>query len=722
MPFSPIARILGALILMTPGLIPGSAQQMAGFRDRALSTDARARDLISRLNTREKIDLLGYRNQAIPRLGIPAYNWWNEGLHGVARSGLATVYPQAIALAASFDIPLMHRVASCISTEARAKYNLVSPNGEGRQYFGLTFWSPNINIFRDPRWGRGQETYGEDPYLTGQMAVAFIGGMQGDLPGRLKTAACAKHFALYSGPEALRHAFNAVVDQKDLRETYLYAFHQAVKAGVASVMTAYNSVNGIPCSINKNLLGILRNEWNFKGYLVNDCGALDDILSGHHYAKDPVKVAAMALNAGMDLDCGNLLQEDVQKALDRHLLTRSVLDSSLMPLLKTEIELGFFDDPSKSPYRNYGRDSIHNAYHIALARKMADESMVLLKNDGVLPLEQDRYKSILVTGPDAASLDALLGSYHGLSGHMINFVEGITHAAGPSVGVQYDLGCNNTDTAHFGGIWASSNSDITIAVIGLSPVLEGEEGDAFLSPGARGDRSNLELPLSQIRFIQALRKASRHPLIAVVAGGSDIDLRPIEHYVDALIFAWYPGEQGGTALADLLFGRVSPCGRLPLTFYRSLKDLPPFTDYSMSGRTYRYFPGKVEFPFGFGLSYTRFRYFWKLSPDTVYSARDTIHLSLLVRNSGRFNGDDVVQCYISYPDLPGMPIRELKGFKRISLGRGKEGILDFTLPVHKLKKWDSENSRWKVYPGKYTIGLGGNSLDQPLKFSFRIRG
>ncbi|HUX85292.1 MAG TPA: glycoside hydrolase family 3 N-terminal domain-containing protein, partial [Chitinophagaceae bacterium] len=414
--------ILMALCLVFQGT---KGQRNISFRDPNLPLNQRVEALLSSLTMKEKINLLGYRNRAIPSLGIPAYNWWNEGLHGVSRAGEATVFPQAIGMAASFDDSLLHQVADAISTEARAKHNLTAGKDPGMQYFGLTFWSPNINIFRDPRWGRGQETYGEDPYLTSRMAVAFIHGIQGADSLHLKAAACVKHFAVHSGPDALRHWFNALVDEKDLRETYLYAFHQSVQAGVASVMTAYNAVNGYPCSISPKLMGILKNDWHFSGYIVNDCGALDDIITGHHAETDPVKVAAEAIRAGIDLDCGNLLQSQVQKALDRHLLLPSEVDRSVAALLRTEFKLGFFDPPAADPYRNYGADSVDNAAHRALSLRMALESMVLLKNDGVLPLSKSKYHSMLVTGPTAASLDALLGSYHAESARMVDFVDGI---------------------------------------------------------------------------------------------------------------------------------------------------------------------------------------------------------------------------------------------------------------------------------------------------------
>jgi beta-glucosidase len=711
--------VLFIALLFTGSMVAFAQAPRYAFKNPSLAVDARLHNLLSQLTIKEKVSLLGYRNKGVSRLGIPAYNWWNEALHGVARAGEATVFPQAIGMAASFDDSLLHKVASVISTEARAKHNLALARGGGGQYFGLTFWSPEINIFRDPRWGRGQETYGEDPYLTSRMAVAFIRGMQGGDSEWLKTAACAKTYLAYSGPEAMRHSFNAVIDEKDLRETYLYAFRRTVEKGkVASIMTAYNAVNGIPCSINGPLIGILIRQWHFRGYLVNDCGALNDILTGHRTMSSPVKVAAAAIKAGIDLDCGDLLQSDALKAVDQHLLTEQEIDSSLAPLLRTELRLGFFTPKDDNPWRSYGRDSIDNSYQVTVAKKMAEESMVLLKNDGVLPLKKDKYRSILVTGPSAASLDALVGSYHGLSDDMVNFVEGIVKAVDPGTGVEYDKGCVDADTSHFGGIWASTNNDITIAVIGLTPLQEGEEGDAFLSPDARGDRKNIQLPTAQIDFIKALHQASDHPIVAVVTGGSDLDLSSIAPYVNAILLAWYPGEQGGNALADILFGKVSPSGHLPVTFYHSISDLPAFTDYSMKGRTYRYFKGKVEYPFGFGLSYTSFGYAWVKEPQVV---DDSIAFSVEVRNTGDYDGDAVPQVYIEYPALPGMPLKELKSLERVSLKKKEGKTVKFSIPVSELRKWDVRDDGWKLYGGTYHIFVGSNSDDERLAAKIELK-
>ena len=486
------------------------AQPSFPFRDEHRSIDNRVADLVSRLTLEEKISLLGYNSKAVPRLGIPAYNWWNEGLHGVARAGLSTVFPQAIGLAATFNDSLLQQVASVISTEARAKYNLAIQLGRREQYMGLTFWSPNINIFRDPRWGRGQETYGEDPFLTATMGVAFVKGLQGSDAHYLKAAAGAKHFAVHSGPEAGRHSFNAIVDEKDLRETYLYAFRKLVDAGVESVMCAYNRVNGQPCCTGDALLkNILRHEWGFRGHVVTDCWALDDIWQQHKTIPSRIAVAAAALKAGVNLDCSDLLQNELLEAIRQQLVTEKEVDEALTALLRTQFKLGFYNRTASVPFHNLGAADVHTPAHVALARKAAQESMVLLKNtNDLLPLDKKNYRSIMVLGPNAGAIDPLLGNYHGVSSGMITFVEGITEAAGPATAVQYDQGSDYSDTLHFGGIWAAGNSDITIAVIGLTPVMEGEEGDAFLAANG-GDKISLDIPPAHLALLKALRKESR---------------------------------------------------------------------------------------------------------------------------------------------------------------------------------------------------------------------
>ena len=713
--------ILLIFVLLFPALL--KAQEKPIYKDPAQATDTRVKDLISRLTLEEKVSLLGYQSKAVPRLGIPAYNWWNEALHGVARAGDATIFPQAIGMAATFNDSLLYQVSTVISTEARAKYNLAIAKDRHLQYMGLTFWAPNINIFRDPRWGRGQETYGEDPFLTATMGTAFVKGLQGDSPRYLKASATAKHFAVHSGPEATRDKFDAIVDEKDLRETYLYAFHALVTTGkVESVMSAYNRVNGVPNAINKMLLtDILRKEWGFKGHVVTDCGALDDVFLTHKTLPGPVETAAAAIKAGVDLDCSTILQEDAIKAVKQGLLTEKEIDGALATLFRTEFRLGFYDGPALIPYHGYGVDSVHNAAHIALARKAAQQSIVLLKNDNnVLPLKKDNISSLMVIGPNAGALDPLIANYHGTSTKTVNFVEGLTAVVGPATRVEYDLGCDYKDTVHFGGTWAAGNADVTVAVIGLSPVLEGEAGDAFLSAGG-GDKVSLSLPASEIAFMRDLRKSVRHkPIIAVITAGSDVDIDAIAPYADSIILVWYPGEQGGNALADIVFGDVSPSGHLPVTFYKALSNVPDYSNYSMKGRTYRYYDGPVQYPFGFGLSYTRFDYELKDGAKPAYKAADTIIVNVQVKNTGTRDGDEVVQAYIEYPKVARMPLKELKGFKRVPVTKGGVQLVSIKIPVNDLQKWDMGTHAWKVYPGGYKLILGENSADEKTDVKFKV--
>ncbi|AMR33594.1 glycosyl hydrolase [Mucilaginibacter sp. PAMC 26640] len=702
--------------------ITAFAQQQAAYLNPNLSQNARVKDLLGKLTLTEKALLLGYRSKAVERLQIPAYNWWNEGLHGVARAGESTIFPQAIAMAATFDTTLIRQIGDVISTEARAKYNLAIAKNNHGQYVGLTYWSPNINIFRDPRWGRGQETYGEDPFLTSQIGMAYVNGMQGQIPGRLKISATAKHFVAHSGPEATRDYFDSKVSEQDLHNTYLYAFNKLVKGGVSSVMTAYNSVNGIPNSVNNNLLqNILRKDWGFTGYIVTDCGALDDVFNTHKYIKTSVAAAAAAIKAGINLDCSSVLQNDVVEAVKQKLLSEKEVDAALTPVLLTQMKLGFYDEPKLSPYANFGTDSIHNAYHVALTREAAQKSMVLLENKGnLLPLSADKYGSIMVLGPNAASLDALVGSYHGISSNMVNFVEGISGAVDKGVRVEYDLGAGESDTTHFGGIWGAGNADISIAVLGLSPTNEGEAGDAFLSPSG-GDKKNLSLPASQIAFLKALRKGTKTPLIAVVTSGSDVDIAAIKPYADAIILAWYPGEQGGNALADLLFGKVAPSGKLPLTFYNSVNDLPAFDSYDMKERTYRYHTGKVQYPFGYGLTYTTFGYEAASKLKTQYKNTDTISVAYKLTNTGKLNGTETAQAYIVYPKNPDLPIQELKSFKKVQLKPAESNQITFKIAASELQKWDAKEHKFKMYPGEYAIKVGGDSENAALIQKFTVK-
>jgi beta-glucosidase len=698
------------------------AQETIDYKNENLPLDARVKHLVSQLSLNEKIALLGYNSEAIPRLGIPAYNWWNEALHGVARAGIATVFPQSIAMAATFNDSLIGEAANIISTEARAKYNLAIQKDRHLQYMGLTFWSPNVNIFRDPRWGRGHETYGEDPYLTAKIGTAFVKGMQGNNANFLKTSATAKHYAVHSGPEATRDKFNAIVDEKDLRETYLYAFHSLVDAGVESVMSAYNGVNGIPNSINKKLLDtILRKEWGFKGHVVTDCGALYGVSDSHKATANNIETAAVAIKAGINLDCSTLLQKDLLEAVNKNLVTEKEIDQNLSALLKTQFKLGFYNNKQNDPYKNYLSDSLHNGKHIQLARTLAQQSMVLLKNENnLLPLKKDAYSSIMIVGPNATSYDALLGNYHGVSDKAVNFVEGITAAFDPATRIEYDLGCDYTDTTKFGGIWAAGNANLTIAIMGLSPVLEGEAGDAFLSQTG-GDKKDIQLPASEVAYLKQLRKSVKTPIVLVITAGSCVDIASVAPYVDAIVFAWYPGEQGGNALADIILGKVSPSGRLPITFYKSVNDLPDYTSYAMKGRTYRYYNGEVAFPFGFGLSYVNFDYKYSKAPKNNYNAKDTITATVSVSNKGNMDAAEVVQAYIVYPNSERMPLKELKFFKKLDIAKTTTKNTSIAIPVSDLKKWDLKLNKWMLYPGDYKLEIGTNAKEITLSSNFTVQ-
>lgn len=697
--------------------------QEAKYLNSSNPIEVRVTDLISKLTLKEKVSLLGYQSKEVSRLNIPAYNWWNEALHGIGRAGEATVFPQAIGMAASFNKDLLYQVANVISTEARSKYNLAVAKGIRDEYFGLSFWSPNINIFRDPRWGRGQETYGEDPFLTSRLGASFVKGMQGTDPNHLKTAACAKHYAVHSGPENERHSFNAVVDEKDLRETYLPAFKYLVDNGVESVMGAYNRINGEPANISKKLFGILRGEWNFKGHVVTDCWALDDIFKGHKVLPSSVEVAAAAIKAGVNLDCSSLLQDDLVQAVKQNLVTEAEVNLALGKLLQTQFKLGFYDKANSSPYASYGTDSIHNANHIALSRKMATESMVLLKNEGnILPLNAKKVRKIYVSGGNASSIIPLLGNYNGLSSNMVTIIEGIVEAVDPSVKVQYEYGVDISDTTRLGNNYQIGNSDAIIAVIGLNPLLEGEEGDAFLSKSG-GDKNDISLPRSHILFLQKLKSESKGaPIIAVITGGSAMDLAAIQPYVDAIIIAWYPGEQGGNAVGDIIFGKVSPAGRLPLTFYNSINDLPAYNSYAMEGRTYRYFKGKAVYPFGYGLSYANFNYSWGEIPSKTYSkSSESLNFKVEIKNESAIEADEVAQAYIKYPQGTRMPLKELKGFERITITKGETKTVTFKIPLEELMKWDLNDNKFKLYKGKYELYVGGHSEDEKLNASFIIK-
>ena len=705
-------RIFLPFLFLVTGLLlcqESRSQTKPGYLNPSLSTEQRINDLISRMTLQEKVSQMMNSTSAIPHLGIPAYNWWSEALHGIARSGVATVFPQAIGLAATFNDSLMHQVAGAISDEGRAMYNAARQKGYHTQYGGLTFWTPNINIFRDPRWGRGQETYGEDPYLTSRMGVAFVTGMQGEDPRYLKVAACAKHFAVYSGPEKLRHEFDAKVSKHDLYATYLPAFHALVDAGVAGVMCAYNAVNGEPCCANTYLLDdILRGKWGFQGYVTSDCGAIADVYQGHQYEKDALNAAAVSLKRGVNLDCGDVYV-NLSEALQKGLISEKELDSSLAVLLRIRFRLGMFDPRGSNPYDAIPVSVVNSPEHRALARKAADESVVLLKNDGALPLKND-LSQYYITGPNASGIDALIGNYYGVNTKFVTFLEGIARHIKPGSQLKYKPGilldrpnANQMDWT----TGAAQASDVTIIVMGITGEIEGEEGESILS-ATSGDRMNYNLPQNQIDFLRKLRQGNKKPIIAVITGGSPMNLAPVDSLADAVLLAWYPGEEGGNAAGDIIFGQISPSAKLPLTFPKSLNDLPAFEDYTMEGRTYRYMKATPLYPFGFGLSYAHFVYSGiKASAGTI-GKEQSFTVTATLTNQGKYAGTEVAQLYIT--DKSGRkdaPLYALKGFQRIHLKPGESRQVSFKVTPSMLAVID-ENGNKVVDPGKHEIFIAGS--------------
>ena len=665
----------------------------------------RTADLVSRMTLDEKISQMLHEAPAIDRLGVPEYNWWNECLHGVARAGVATVFPQAIGLAATWDTALIKTVATAISDEGRAKHRDAVRRGNRAQYFGLTFWTPNINIFRDPRWGRGHETYGECPFLTARIGVAFVQGLQGDNPQYLKAAACGKHFAVHSGPEMDRHAFDAVVTPKDLRETYLPAFKAlVVEARVESIMGAYNRTNGEACCASHTLLAdILRGEWGFDGHVVSDCGAICDIHLHHKITKTAEESSALAVLSGCDLNCGETYHALLQ-AVAQGLLSEADIETAVGRLITTRMRLGLFDNPERSPYASIPPGVNNCDKHRDLARQAARESIVLLKNNGILPLSRD-LNAIQVTGPNAATTDVLLANYNGVNPRMVTIIEGICSKVAAGTAVHWTEGAPLTGKAtNFGlPLQHARLSDVIIAVVGLSPRLEGEEGDAADSDGG-GDRRHIDLPGSQEELLKQL-KATGKPLVVVVCGGSAIALNWAQENADAIVYVWYPGQEGGSAVADVLFGDYNPAGRLPVTFYKSIDDVPDFKDYNMEGRTYRYFRKAPLYPFGFGLSYTTFAYTALEIADST-SASDPLPVSVDVTNTGRVAGDEVVQLYITDLDSPAAPIRELRAFTRLSLAPGETRRVTLSVPADQLLRTAEVGTQARIV-GRLAVSVGG---------------
>ncbi len=833
--------------------------QVPDYKNPQLPVEERVKDLVSRMSLQEKVSQLGHTADAIPRLGVPEYDWWNEGLHGVARAGYATVFPQAIGMAAMFDEPLMQQIADVISTEFRAKYvERVHPDGGTDWYRGLTVWSPNINIFRDPRWGRGQETYGEDPYLTSRLGLAFVKGLQGDDPKYLKTVATPKHFAVHSGPEVTRHTVDVTASKHDMEDTYLPAFRVTVMDGKAeSVMCAYNSLNGQPACANDDLLKEhLRGAWGFKGFVVSDCAAIADVFTGHHYTKSMEEGVKVSFEAGTDLICGMPPQERQKfekdaliKAVQDGLLKESVLDQALQRLFSARFRLGMFDPPSVVSWSKITPAQNDTEEHRQLSLKAARESIVLLKNENnFLPLKRT-YKTIAVIGPNADSVDALVGNYNGTPSKPVTLLAGIKQKF-PNAKVIYQKGIGltgpatdaipsenlytgedrkqhglkaeyysntsfegtptftrvdenvNFEWAYFGvnpnmvrnfsvrwtgvfvppvtgdyligftgedgyRVWldgqvvvedwtqhrpattltkqmhleagrvypikieyfqlirgsearliygilgkseqsalaAAKQSDLVVVAMGLSPRIEGEEMKVNAEGFNGGDRLKIDLPDPQQRFLEKVY-AQGKPVVLVLMSGSAIAANGADERLPAILQAWYPGGQGGQAIAEILAGEVNPSGRLPVTFYKSTDELPPFEDYSMAKRTYRYFPGEVLYPFGYGLSYTSFAY-KNAKVDHANVAPDgTVNISVDVANTGKVAGDEVVQLYLTDVGVSGAPIRALNGFKRVHLNPGQQTTITFNLNNRQLSVVD-EAGKHRIAPGKVMVWVGG---------------
>jgi beta-glucosidase len=656
---------------------------------------------------------------AIPRLGIPAYNWWSEGLHGVARAGIATVFPQAIGMAAMWNAPLLHRIAVAISDEARAKHHEFLRQGDHGLYKGLTVWSPNINIFRDPRWGRGHETYGECPYLTARLGVAFCKGLQGDDPRYLKTVATPKHYAVHSGPEGLRHSFDAVVSEKDLRETYLPAFEACItEAKADSIMAAYNRTNGEPCSGSKTLLQkILREEWGFGGFVVSDCWAIKDFHESHKVTASWEESAAMAVKAGCDLNCG-CTYGHIPAAVEQGLLSEADVDVCVKRLFGARMRLGMFDPPERVPYAAIPYEVNDCEAHRTLALTAARESMVLLKNEGgLLPLRKD-LSSIAVIGPNAHDHHVLVANYFGEPSRAVTPLDGIRAAVSAKTKVWYAQGCkhlgNKTDGLGRAGniseaVSVAQRADAVVLCLGLTADIEGEQGDAGNSEAA-GDKVDLRLTGLQQQLLETIVAIGK-PTVLVVIAGSALDLSWAHDHVGAIVQAWYPGEEGGTAVADVLFGGVSPAGRLPITFPRSMDDVPYFGSYAMKGRTYRYAEKAPLYPFGYGLSYTRFAYRDIAVSKARIGPRDTVQVAAVVENAGSHAGDEVVQLYVKDLDAAcPVPLHDLRGFQRVHLAPGQSQKISFELGPRELAMVDARGRR-VVEPGRFRAYVGGSQPD-----------
>lgn len=680
-----------------------------------------AKELVEQMTMEEKMSQMLFESPAIERLGIPAYNWWNEALHGVARAGVATMFPQAIGLAASFDRNLLHKIGDVVSTEGRAKYNEFSGKGDRGIYKGLTFWAPNVNIFRDPRWGRGQETFGEDPYLTGELGVAYIKGLQGEDEDHLKVAACAKHYAVHSGPEALRHHFDAKVSKHDLYDTYLYAFKRCVKDGrVEAVMGAYNRVNGEPACGSKTLLkDILRKDWGFMGHVVSDCWAVKDFHENHHVTKSPVESVTMAVNNGCDLNCG-CTYTFLGEAYEKNLVSKEAITEAVERLVEIRVRLGMIGGYS-SPYQELGYDKVECKEHVEFAVETAKRCMTLLKNkEGILPLQKDKYKTIAVIGPNADSRRGLVGNYEGRSSQYITPLEGIRQYVKEDVNVLYSQGCHlykdkveglgQKKDSFAEALIMAERADLVVLCMGLDAGIEGEEGDAG-NEYASGDKLGLKLPGVQQELLEEITAVGK-PVVLLLLAGSAIDLSWADEHVDAILDAWYPGARGGRAIAEVLFGEDSPGGKLPVTFYRETKELPDFEDYSMKNRTYRYAKGNILYPFGYGLTYSKVIYQNARVDRVVRDVLENVTLEVEVKNHGNYPVYESVQAYVKHMDAQEYePFWQLKGVENIALqpGETKKAVITLTPRDFAII---TEEGNCVVRPGEYILSIGGQQPDE----------
>lgn len=679
----------------------------------------RAEELVAQMTLEEKVMQTMHHAPAIERLGIKAYNWWNEALHGVARAGTATVFPQAVGMAAAFDEELMEQVGDAVSTEARAKFVMQQEGDDEDIYKGLTFWAPNVNIFRDPRWGRGHETFGEDPYLTSRLGVRYIIGLQGHDEKYLKTAACAKHFAVHSGPEDVRHSFDACVNEQDLRETYLPAFQACVQeAGVETVMGAYNRTNGEPCCGSGRLLrDILRKEWGFEGHVTSDCWAIKDFHEQHCVTATPVESVSLAMNNGCDLNCGSLFLY-LEQAVKEGLVDEKRLDEAVVNLFTSRMKLGVFDEKGENPYDKIPYTVVDSPKMRRLNEQVAERCVVLLKNDNqILPLQKEKLHTIGVIGPNADNRRALVGNYEGTASRYVTVLEGIQDYVGDEVRVLYSEGCHlykdrtsglaqeNDRASEVRGV--CRESDVIIAVMGLDASLEGEEGDTGNEYGS-GDKPNLNLPGLQHDILK-IAKESGKPVILVLLTGSAMAVTWEDAHLDAILQGWYPGAQGGAAIARILFGEANPEGKLPVTFYRTTEELPAFEDYSMKGRTYRYMKQKALYPFGYGLSYTTYSYEnAKLVSNDICGEAGVI-LRAEVRNTGVMDGTETVQIYVGL-ERDEAPNPQLKKIVKVSLKAGESKQVEAVLPKEAFMLYD-EKGEHVLYPGTYHIYMGGSQPD-----------